>query len=81
MNSQTYIDNVSKYFHDDIGKLNRDAGHDNDDVDGGDVHEADETEQSVQRDLVCLRVLEKIARQVKQQTHSAALRRRLRGEP
>ena len=65
MHSSAYIGNVLIYFYNDFVKVN----HDNEDVGGGDVHEADETEQSVQRDLVCL---QNGARQLKQTQCCAA---------
>ena len=48
--------------------MNQDAGHDDENVGGG-GQEADETEQSVQRDLVCL---QNEARQPKQTQCCAA---------
>ena len=64
MNGSTYIEKVLKNFHN-----IQNTGHDEEDVGGGDVHEADETEQSVQRDLVCL---QNGARQLKQTQCCAA---------
>ena len=67
MNRSTYIGKVLTNFHNNQNTVH--DNHDDEDVGGGDVHEADETEQSVQRDLVCL---QNEARQLKQTQCCAA---------